>query len=113
MQHLNDRGLPQPHHFAVSHRSSRRHAAGLSCKTTFATEFASAQNSHHGLLALGGDDADFSLAPLNIEHSVCRFALCKESGVLCVAGNGSAAAGLRKKYPGIKLRLVPGSAGRP
>lgn len=60
---------------AMSHRSCRCHAQGLTCEAPVAEEITGVQNSHNRLLALFGRYRMFHLAMLKEEHGIGRVTL--------------------------------------
>ena len=112
MEHAHDSRFLEPHDRAICHRPDGRDPPRLSGQAALTAELLRSKDCDDRLFPLPGNDSDFELALLDVEHRVRGIALLEDSLILAILGYGSALADLGEKGLGIERRSSSGGHNR-
>src|SRR6185312_16541755 len=97
IEHAHDGRFLEPHDRAFRHRPDGRDPPRLSGQAALTAELLRSKNCDDRLFPLPGNDSDFELALLDVEHGVRGIALLEDSLILAILGYGSALADLGRE----------------
>jgi len=105
VEHVDHRGLLDPHQHAVGVRCGRRDAQGLPGQAALPEESLGLEDGDHRFFALRGDDGELHLPALDVEDGVGHIALYEDQALRSVGRECSAGTDVGEERLGIERVL--------